>query len=246
MKNPVSYLSNFITYRLIPKEATLVLAYHNVINTSTVGNDLYSVTRDNFIQHINILKRNFSVISPAELSQDSPIKKPRILITFDDGKENNFTEALPILRESGFPALYFITTGFVGRQGYMSEEEIKQAAHNAIHIGSHSVTHADFGLIGNTQTAIELKESKQFLDTLTNTNTVSFSYPYGNLHNTKESDRELLQKLGYTHAFVFGPFNNYRMNDLYRIPRLAVTDVLGQTFFWQIVRAFLLQKVSKV
>lgn len=246
MKNPVFYLRNFVTYQLIPKEATLVLAYHNVINASTVGNDLYSVTRENFIQHMKILKRHFSVISPAELSSDSPIKKPRILITFDDGKENNFTEALPLLREFGFPAIYFITTGFVGRQGYMSEDEIQQASYNAVTIGSHSVTHADFGLISTTQTAIELKKSKQFLDVLTNTNTVSFAYPYGNLHNTKESDRELLRKLGYAHAFVFGPFNNYRMNDLYRIPRFAVTDSLGHTFFRQIVRAFLLQKVSKV
>ena len=43
-----------------------------------------------------------------------PLTKQHICITFDDGYENNATVAAPILKEMGIPAIFFVTTGFLG------------------------------------------------------------------------------------------------------------------------------------
>jgi peptidoglycan/xylan/chitin deacetylase (PgdA/CDA1 family) len=235
---------SMLRFHAIPVHATLVLAYHNVVNAASTGKDLYSVTKTNFVQHMEVLKRHFSVISPCELFgcwQTPSAAGPRVLITFDDGKKNNYTEALPILRAFNFPAVFFIATGSVGTDGHLSEGEIRDAAQSNIHIGSHSVTHADFAEIDVARTFEELRESKLFIDNLTKKDTVAFAYPYGNVHNIKEIDTEILHRLGYEYAFVFGAFDNYRMGDRFRIPRFMATDVQGTTLFNQVTSAFLMQ-----
>jgi peptidoglycan/xylan/chitin deacetylase (PgdA/CDA1 family) len=240
----LSRTCGLLRFRTIPNHATLVLAYHNVVDAATTGKDFYSVTKTNFVQHMEVLKRHFSVISPCELfgCEKKPSAAPRVLITFDDGKKNNYTEVLPILRAFNFPAVFFIATGLVGTDGYLSEGEIREAAHDNIHIGSHSVTHADFAQIDAARTFEELQESKSFIDNLTKKDTVSFAYPYGNVHNIKEIDREILHRLGYEYAFVFGAFDNYRLHDRFRIPRFMATDLRGATFFNHVISAFLMQR----
>jgi peptidoglycan/xylan/chitin deacetylase (PgdA/CDA1 family) len=233
---------DLLKFRAIPDHASLVLAYHSVVDAAAVGKDLYSVTKTNFIEHMEILKRHFAVISPPALFGCEKTAAPRVLITFDDGKIDNYTEALPVLRAFDFPAVFFVTTALVGTDGYLSEGEIRDAAQNNIHIGSHSVTHADFARIDAARTFEELQESKSFIENLTKKDTVSFAYPYGNVHNVKEIDKEILQRLGYKYAFVFGAFDNYRMRDRFRIPRFMATDLRGATFFNQVVSAFLMQR----
>jgi peptidoglycan/xylan/chitin deacetylase (PgdA/CDA1 family) len=244
MINFFSMAHNLLKFHAIPDHASLVLAYHNVVDAASAGKDLYSVTKTNFIEHMEILKRHFAVISPSALFGSEKTAAPRVLITFDDGKMNNYTEALPVLRAFDFPAVFFITTALVGTDGYLSEGEIRDAAQNNIHIGSHSVTHADFAKIDAARTFEELKESKLFIDNLTKKDATLFAYPYGNAQNIKEADREILERLGYEYAFVFGAFDNYCVRDRFRIPRFMATDIQGTTLFGQMVSAFLMQKAS--
>jgi peptidoglycan/xylan/chitin deacetylase (PgdA/CDA1 family) len=244
MTNFFSMAYNFLKFHAIPDHATLVLAYHNVVDAAETGKDLYSVTKTNFIEHMEILKRHFAVISPSALFGNEKTAAPRVLITFDDGKMNNYTEALPVLRAFDFPAVFFIATALVGKDGYLSEGKIREAAQKNIHIGSHSVTHADFAKIDAARTFEELKESKLFIDNLTKKDATLFAYPYGNAQNIKEVDREILERLGYEYAFVFGAFDNYRLRDRFRIPRFMVTDMHGATLFGQMVSAFLMQKTA--
>jgi peptidoglycan/xylan/chitin deacetylase (PgdA/CDA1 family) len=126
----------------------------------------------------------------------------------------------------------------------LSEGEIRDAAQSNIHIGSHSVTHADFAEIDAARTFEELQQSKLFIDNLTKKDTVSFAYPYGNAQNIKEADREILERLGYEYAFVFGAFDNYRLRDRFRIPRFMATDTQGATLFGQMTSAFLMQRTA--
>jgi peptidoglycan/xylan/chitin deacetylase (PgdA/CDA1 family) len=245
MKNPFALFRTYLQLKTISRNATLVLAYHNIIDATHVGSDQYSVTTANFFSHLRILKKFFTVISPREFPLKPSSRKPGVLITFDDGKLNNYTEALPILSKFNLPAFFFITTDYIGKQGYMSEEQIKHATGARVSIGSHSVTHPDFGAIDNMQTIHELIESKKILDSLTGADTFSFAYPYGNIQNIKEPDKDFLKQAGYRYAFLFGTTNHYRIEDPYRIPRLAVTDVLGTTLLQQIVATFLMQKTRE-
>ncbi|MFC1843888.1 polysaccharide deacetylase family protein [Thermodesulfobacteriota bacterium] len=58
------------------------------------------------------LKQQFPIL---RFEEDwSAVKKPAVAITFDDGYADNVLEALPILKEVGVPATFFISTGNIG------------------------------------------------------------------------------------------------------------------------------------
>ncbi len=68
-----------------------------------------------------------------------------IVITFDDGYHDTFTNAYPLLKEYGFVATFFIITLLAdeGREEYLSWEEIKALHAAGMEIGSHTYTHPD-------------------------------------------------------------------------------------------------------
>ena len=68
-----------------------------------------------------------------------------VAITFDDGYRDNLTVALPLLEKFGLPMTLFVTAGFVGREGYLSKEELREISkHPLVTIGAHGLSHRDF------------------------------------------------------------------------------------------------------
>lgn len=100
----------------------LILLYHRV---TTLESDpqLLSVTPANFRAHLKHLKENFCV---AGLEEDwSRMRKPAVVVTFDDGYADNALEALPILEELQVPATFFVSTSLIGsdREFWWDEAE---------------------------------------------------------------------------------------------------------------------------
>ncbi len=232
-----THLQARIRLLTLQKGSPLVLAYHNIENCSRVGHDLYTVTTRNFSEHMSVIRKHFTAIKPDELFNTGIESKPRVLITFDDGRKNNYTQAFPILSQFGLPALFFITSDFIGTEGFMTEQEINFVSRNNISIGSHSFTHPDFGKISTKQTKKELEKSKNTLEKIVLNEITTFAYPFGNAANMKENDKEVLCNLGYKQAYRFGGNGLPGKEDNFRIPRYMVTDVLGNTFFNQIITA---------
>lgn len=76
----------------------------------------YNVPVAEFERHMAYLKRNCNVISLQDFRSERGLSasKTNIVITFDDGYENNCTNAFPILEKFELPAVFALTTGFVG------------------------------------------------------------------------------------------------------------------------------------
>lgn len=94
--------------RYIP---VVVLTYHRV---ARLPRDLHhlAVSPENFREQMAFLKANLQVV---RFEDDwSHLRTPAVAITFDDGYADNYLEALPILKEFGLPATFFIATGNVG------------------------------------------------------------------------------------------------------------------------------------
>src|SRR4051812_2068357 len=91
-----------------------ILMYHSV------GDDraFFTVRPGEFRRHMEFVKKSgYPVRRLREVVDDVESGRPivpAIVITFDDGYENNFTEALPILKEFNFPATIFVATAFIG------------------------------------------------------------------------------------------------------------------------------------
>lgn len=99
-------------------------------------------------------------------------------ITFDDGYENIYTEAFPILKKYNFKATVFLITSPAG--GHLTDEEIKEmTASGLVSFGSHTDTHRDLTALSDTELKEELSSSKAKIEKLTGKKTTALSYPYG-------------------------------------------------------------------
>lgn len=96
---------------------TAVLCYHNV--TCELGrNDSFDfeegITAKDFEAQLKFMLRYFRPVRPSQvhLEDDNPL--PRFAVTFDDGLENNFSVAAPILKKLEIPAAFYVVSDYVG------------------------------------------------------------------------------------------------------------------------------------
>jgi peptidoglycan/xylan/chitin deacetylase (PgdA/CDA1 family) len=92
---------------------TLILCYHRV--AEGVEDPFYlCVTPGNFAAHLEEVSR---VREPSTLADVSvPSRRPRVVVTFDDGYRDNLTNALPIAESKGVPITVFVTSGILGNR----------------------------------------------------------------------------------------------------------------------------------
>src|SRR3989338_1829059 len=128
-------------------DTPLALMYHGIIGKTTIvpplreeGADLYDISVENFSRQIEWLHNNH-YMSVACGQADSPETTKKIILTFDDGEENNYIEALPILIQHRFRAYFFITVGRVGKDGYMDWPKLHALHQAGMTIGSHGLSH---------------------------------------------------------------------------------------------------------
>lgn len=99
-------------YKFISKNKIRVLFYHRV---NKYG-DWFGIDTDVFGRQIEYLSRNFNLISLKDffkiLNREIIVKRP-LLLTFDDGYLDNYTDAYPILKKYSAPAVVFLTTDFI-------------------------------------------------------------------------------------------------------------------------------------
>jgi len=97
-------------------DGVLILNYHRIGNWhhSLLDRNLWSATDEDFDAQIRMIAENFDVVSLADFETILPNGRGRrVMITFDDGYRDNYSNAYPILKSHGIPATFFITTGFL-------------------------------------------------------------------------------------------------------------------------------------
>lgn len=114
--------------RLLQRARTLlrhdvrVLAYHRVLDVHDASRfdfdlDLVSASVADFRRQMQLVAQRFEPIRLGQLAQalDGGAALPRdaVVVTFDDGYDDNYRHAFPILRELGVPATFFVSTGHI-------------------------------------------------------------------------------------------------------------------------------------
>ncbi|MDT0603811.1 polysaccharide deacetylase family protein [Thalassotalea castellviae] len=113
-------LTNSIDFfwRRLPN-GVYVFNYHRIGKTIDCKFDhaIFSCSTEAFDNHIKILKESFQIINTIELTrlieQKQIMNNRYALITFDDGYEDNYTNAFPILKKHNVPAIFYVATDFV-------------------------------------------------------------------------------------------------------------------------------------
>lgn len=105
-----------------PRPGLRILAYHRVLDDEESSfpfdQEVISATTDGFFRQMKFVRDNFDVISFRDLAnceeRQCPWPKRGLIITFDDGYRDNYTNAFPILKELGLTATIFLTAGHIG------------------------------------------------------------------------------------------------------------------------------------
>jgi peptidoglycan/xylan/chitin deacetylase (PgdA/CDA1 family) len=164
-----------------------ILVYHQIRarpHQSTEATRL-TVTPGNFARQMRCLAANgYHSISltdlAANLREGTPLPARPVALTFDDAWREQYDEALPVLRKSGFTATFFVVTDYVGNPGFMSWELLRRLAKDGMSIGSHSHSHADLAQITDDNLLRdELVLSKAIIERKTGHKAEVFAYPYG-------------------------------------------------------------------
>lgn len=221
---------NTITSKKAEKNIKIqILAYHYIrdyINPKDeIGQNL-SVSIQNFDRQMNELVVNgFTPISfdilQAYLVGSGTLPTNPIIISFDDGYIDAYTQALPILEKYHLTASFGIVIGFVGQPGYMDWNQIKLLKLFGNEIASHTISHADLTKLSDIDVNHELSNSKRILDAKLNQNTDVVIYPFG-----KYSDQivNIAKSIGYTSARTTQYDNNASTLILYNLPGMELRN----------------------
>ncbi|MDH5326004.1 MAG: polysaccharide deacetylase family protein [Gammaproteobacteria bacterium] len=136
----------------------------------------------------------------------------KISFTFDDGPASVFEYALPVFEARNVSATAYITTGWIGRSGYMSWEQVQSLQDDhSWEIGSHTLSHPELPNLLQADIDKELGESKTIL-TNRGLQVTSMATPFGAYDNRvlKTSSRLYAHHRGFwdTQDLNRFPYNN--------------------------------------
>jgi len=79
------------------------------------------------------------------LTRGRPLPPKPVILTFDDGYRDNYTQALPLLKKYGFTATFFIITDVVNQHlpDYLTWDMVREMRKAGMHFGAHGRTHID-------------------------------------------------------------------------------------------------------
>ena len=98
-----------------------VFNYHRIGDSSKTAFDsnVFSCDEEHFETHLEIIAARFRVINASELldliERGAAVTEPLAMITFDDGYEDNYSKAFPLLTARGLTAVFFLPTNFIGK-----------------------------------------------------------------------------------------------------------------------------------
>lgn len=221
-----------------------ILTYHSISN---IG-----VTVDNFRCQMEYLKKNYNVIplGRADSVFNEEMDRQPVAITFDDGYEDNFTEAFPIMSELDLPFAIFLVTGYLGKVPsekanlypglkLLSKKEVNSMANSGlVSFFRHSHRHIDFSKSTTSELINDLQANKAFLQDLCGEAYLPdfIAYPFGK--DPKEENLKIVKKEGIRFGLVVD--NNLVNRDSLtdkpmKISRIHVdTEDYKVRFYWKL------------
>ena len=186
-----------------------------------------NIQMDIFKKQIEIIKRlNYDFYNPKHLENDFHAKKTekKILITIDDAFSSFYEVAWPYLKKEKIPFILFVSTDAVGKNGYMTWDQIKELEKESnTFIGNHSHSH-DYLIDLEANKFIEdIKTANKIFIKNLGYNPIFFSYPFGEYNNF------IKDHIAKNFKFSFGQHSGVIdiNKDRYELPRFPINEKYG-------------------
>eukprot|EP00439_Symbiodinium_sp_Y106_P087069 s1_g39.t1 len=138
-----------------------------------------------------------------------------IRITFDDGNRSDLDIATPALSERGMTAEFFICSGRIGQEAYLSADDLAEMERCGMKIGSHGIDHLDLRRLDAVSLAEEAEGSRGAIDACLAQPIDSFAIPFGSY------DRRVLKSLRGYHRVYNSDQLHARNGGQWLIPRIS-------------------------
>jgi peptidoglycan/xylan/chitin deacetylase (PgdA/CDA1 family) len=159
---------------------------------------------------------------PGGSGQPAAAGKGLVSLTFDDGTADHYATVLPLLRAAGKVATFYVVSGYLGADNYLSVDQGKELQAAGNEIGSHTVDHQDLSDQTPAQAEAELADSKRVLESHFGPVT-DLAYPFG---SSTAAVRQLAAKYYASARSTDGGVNVSGQYDRYR---LTIGYVLNTT-----------------
>jgi peptidoglycan/xylan/chitin deacetylase (PgdA/CDA1 family) len=134
------------------------------------------------------------------------------VLTFDDGWASDWKIATPILERFDWKAEFFVTAGWVGKPGFLTWQDLRQALNAGMGVQSHSMTHPDLAQLSREEIRSELLMSKEMLEGRLGRSIAFFALPGGSGRLSEVA--RLARETGYVGVCT----SEVGLNSLIRLP----------------------------
>jgi peptidoglycan/xylan/chitin deacetylase (PgdA/CDA1 family) len=126
----------------------------------------------------------------AHLDEKRPFPERSVIVTFDDGFADNYTQAFPVLCREAIPATIFLAAGFMDgddlpairdRSGIkpLRWSEVREMARHGVEFGAHTISHRSLTALDDTELAQEIQGSRALIAEHGGVDSNTFCYPRG-------------------------------------------------------------------
>ncbi|MDC6469729.1 polysaccharide deacetylase family protein [Candidatus Pelagibacter sp. Uisw_099_02] len=186
-----------------------------------------NIQMDVFKQQMQIIKNlKYNFYDPKDLEKNFHTAKieKKILITIDDAFSSFYEFAWPYLKKEKIPFILFVSTESVGKNGYMTWNQIKELeTESAVYIGNHSHTHDYLVGLKNQDFMSDIDTSSSIFKEKLGYNPIYFSYPFG------EYSTIIKEYISKNFKFSFGQHSGVIdiNKDRYELPRFPINEKYG-------------------
>jgi peptidoglycan/xylan/chitin deacetylase (PgdA/CDA1 family) len=181
-----------------------------------------------FLEHISLAKKaGYSIVKNITDSEG------QIAIMFDDGFRGLWDNRDIFTKNNIYPTV-FIAQSLVGKEGYLSEDEILQLSHEGWIFESHSVSHKSLWDCSNEEIIIEIVNSKSYVEKLLDKEVDGFCAPKGRF---SQYAIKIAKEAGYKYFYSSTPgdYNQIILDDNFVKTRILAQS-LNKQQFWLSIR----------
>lgn len=205
-----------------------ILMYHHLADLPSDATELqltWTVAPKNFDAQMNLLaQRGFHAITMAQLvahlRDRQPLPAKPIVISFDDGWEEQYAVAFPILKKYGLRGTFFVYTNPLDHNQFLSWKQIDEMTAAGMDFQAHSLTHPHLRTLAPDAAFREISESKTILEKRLGKPVVAFSYPFGEYN---DAVIQMVKRAGFSSAVTLAAGYKQRVDELFTLHRIRVS-----------------------
>ena len=210
-----------------------VMTYHNISDVAS-GRSLNNVTPRAFTWQMKFLKKHrYNVISFDDLvdglKKGHVFARNTVVIQFDDGYEDNYTNAFPVLKKYRFPAMEFLVSDKVGTQGFLTWDQVREMDAHDFKAAAHTRHHVYLPDVSLDVARDEIFGSKKIIEEHLGHRINYFAYPSGGF---TEEVQGVVQEAGFKAAVTTNRGLDRLNRDLFALRRIRMKNGDNALTLW--------------